>query len=247
MILFSNPPSLEKIPPAYVQAANMNTSACNQSSTFLDTLNTSEENELPYDHIQPYGPSAEDPSKPYKPYNLYNAAAEVEENEPVKIAPEQLSALDLEIKEHPNSADSLSPFNPYNPESPLDPCNPNQFFDPNKPHEKWYGKSYEFISKHSSGEPDTTAKNLIEKLEQLKTLIAQDPNPSHHYRFLQTPQTWQVDYKIKPTSHLTFDPLLDLTVTFDTTSDDTSKTAIVVFQDFEDTELSQNQDVQDPS
>ncbi len=244
MILFSNPPSLEKIPPAYVQAANMNTSACNQSSTFLDTLNTSEENELPYDHIQPYGPSAEDPFKPYKPHNLYNAAEKVDGNEPVKIAQEQLDALALEIKEHPNSADSLSPFNPYNPESPLDPCNPNQFFDPNKPHEKWYGKSYEVISKHPIG---AEVKDLIEKLEQLKTLIAQDPNPSHHYRFLQTCQTWQVDYKIKPTSHLTFDPLLDLTVTFDTTSDDTSKTAIVVFQDFEDTELSQNQDVQDPS
>jgi len=242
MILFSNPPSLEKIPPAYVQAANMNTSACNQSSTFLDTLNTSEENELPYDHIQPYGPSAEDPSKPYKPYNLYNAAAEVEENEPVKIAREQLEALDFEINGHPNSADSLSPFNPYNPESPLDPCNPNQFFDPNKPHEKWYGKSYGV-----SGAQDTIAKDLIEKLEQLKTLIAQDPNPSHHYRFLQTPQTWQVDYKIKPTSYLTFDSLLELAVTFDTTTEVTSKTAIVVFQDFEDNELSQNQDVQDPS
>jgi len=249
MILFSDFPCQDKIPPAHVQPANPNTSACNQFSTFLETLNTSEENELPYDHIQPYGPSAEDPSKPFKPYNGYNAAGEAEENGPVTIAQEQLSALASEMKEHPNSADALSPFNPYNPESPLDPYNPNQFFDPCKPHENWYGKYYEVISKHSSGAPDTKAKDLIEKLEQLKTLFAQDPNPSHHYRFLQVTHSWQVDHEIKPTSHLTFDPLLDLTVTFDTTSNDTSRTVIPVFQDFEDedTEPSQNQDVKDPS
>ena len=219
MIPFYNPPSLEKIPPAYVQAANVNTSACNQFSSIPNPSHALTI-PFPYDHTQPYGPSAEDPSKPYKPYGEAANAA----NETIYVPTEQLNALKSEMAEHPNSADSLSPFNPYNPESPLDPYNPNQFFDPNKPHEKWYGKSYEVISKHSKGDPDTAAKDLTKKLEQLKTLIAQDPNPSHHYRFLQTSQSWLIDFKCL-----------------------TEKTEIVVFQDFEDTELSQNQDVQDPS
>lgn len=196
-----------------------------KNRTWADFLKSGgyEKIQLPYDHAEPYGPSAEDPAKHYEPYGENPVGKAL-------VDPSQLTTLAAKLQEHHKTSDPLSPYNPYNPESPLDPYNPNEFFDPDKPGEYWFENIY--IVEYNNA--DNPHDQLVKKLEQLKSSITQDTDPSHHYRILEASTN-----RITPEFSHSWAVISDQ----DFSKSYSHSFGISVFQDYYPTPVQDNQDV----